>query len=252
MSQIAAASSPHRRSVLVLQAGPQAPSIRLELEDAGYEALSVLARADGVQRIVERMGPEIVVLEVEGSQAEPQLEAAQTLRSTASAALVWLCPQPKPELLSRLGRTGAHGIVVPPVSTVQLTATLEMAVAQRRRELAPAPDAPKDERARRALLRIGEVLSEWSVGPWTAGAWQGHGHPVEQRHVDGLDELSEREWDVLRLLLTSLRPAQIARELGISLNTVRNHLKSIYGKVDVHSQAELIDLVKGRSPVTVR
>jgi DNA-binding CsgD family transcriptional regulator len=58
--------------------------------------------------------------------------------------------------------------------------------------------------------------------------------------------------DVLRLLLTSLRPAQIARELGISLNTVRNHLKSIYGKVDVHSQAELIDLVKGRSPVTVR
>ena len=53
----------------------------------------------------------------------------------------------------------------------------------------------------------------------------------------GLTEpLSERELDVLRLLGTDLGGPEIARELIVSLNTVRTHTKNIYAKLGVNNR----------------
>lgn len=54
--------------------------------------------------------------------------------------------------------------------------------------------------------------------------------PTEQRLVD---PLSGRELDVLRLLASDLTGPEIARELTVSLNTIRSHTKSIYTKLAV-------------------
>src|SRR5580700_6520630 len=54
--------------------------------------------------------------------------------------------------------------------------------------------------------------------------------PVRQALID---PLSERELDVLRLLGTELDGPAIARELMVSLNTVRTHTKNIYAKLAV-------------------
>jgi LuxR family maltose regulon positive regulatory protein len=51
-----------------------------------------------------------------------------------------------------------------------------------------------------------------------------------------LDPLSERELDVLRLLGSDLDGPGIARELVVSLNTVRTHTKHIYTKLGVTSR----------------
>jgi LuxR family maltose regulon positive regulatory protein len=48
-----------------------------------------------------------------------------------------------------------------------------------------------------------------------------------------IDPLSERELDVLRLLGTDLDGPAIARELVVSLNTMRTHTKNIYAKLAV-------------------
>jgi DNA-binding NarL/FixJ family response regulator len=56
-----------------------------------------------------------------------------------------------------------------------------------------------------------------------------------------LRTLSSREWEVLRPLLKGRRVQPIAQTLCISPHTVRGHLQSIFQKVDVHSQAELIE-----------
>jgi len=63
--------------------------------------------------------------------------------------------------------------------------------------------------------------------------------PVQQatRLTQGLVEpLSERELDVLRLLGTDLDGPAIARELVVSLNTLRTHTKNIYAKLGVNSR----------------
>jgi LuxR family maltose regulon positive regulatory protein len=63
----------------------------------------------------------------------------------------------------------------------------------------------------------------------------------EERRIDELVEpLSERELEVLRLLTTHLSSTEIAQELFISVNTVRSHIKSIYGKLNVHSRKDAI------------
>jgi LuxR family maltose regulon positive regulatory protein len=51
-----------------------------------------------------------------------------------------------------------------------------------------------------------------------------------------LEPLSERELDVLRLLGTELDGPDIARQLVVSLSTVRTHTRSIYSKLGVNSR----------------
>ena len=54
------------------------------------------------------------------------------------------------------------------------------------------------------------------------------------------EPLSERELEVLRLLTTDLTSHEIARELYISVNTVRSHVGHIYDKLGVHSRAKAV------------
>ena len=69
---------------------------------------------------------------------------------------------------------------------------------------------------------------------------------------DLLEPLSERELEVLRLLRSDLDGPDIARELRVSLNTVRTHTKNIYEKLDVNNRraavrrAEELDLLMQR------
>ena len=64
-----------------------------------------------------------------------------------------------------------------------------------------------------------------------------------------IEPLSERELTVLGLLRTELSGPEIARELAVSLNTVRTHTKNIYSKLGVHKRraavrrAEELDLL---------
>jgi LuxR family maltose regulon positive regulatory protein len=56
------------------------------------------------------------------------------------------------------------------------------------------------------------------------------GTPVKQGSIE---PLSERELEVLRLLRTELTGPEIARELTVSLHTVRTHTSNIYNKLGV-------------------
>ncbi len=57
--------------------------------------------------------------------------------------------------------------------------------------------------------------------------------------------LSDREAQVVRLLLSGLRVPLIARRLYLSPSTVRNQLSMVYRKLGVGSQQELILLFYG-------
>jgi LuxR family maltose regulon positive regulatory protein len=56
-----------------------------------------------------------------------------------------------------------------------------------------------------------------------------------------VEPLSDRELQVLRLLATHLTGAEIGKELYISVNTVRFHLKNIYAKLSVHSRSDAVE-----------
>jgi LuxR family maltose regulon positive regulatory protein len=53
-----------------------------------------------------------------------------------------------------------------------------------------------------------------------------------------LEPLSPRELEVLQLLAAGLSNKEIAQTLVIAVGTVKQHLKSIYGKLEVHNRTE--------------
>lgn len=55
-----------------------------------------------------------------------------------------------------------------------------------------------------------------------------------------LSDLTARERDVFHALCQGQADKQIATDLGLALNTVRNHVATIYTKLDVHSRSETV------------
>lgn len=54
------------------------------------------------------------------------------------------------------------------------------------------------------------------------------------------ESLSDREQEVLHLLTEGFDNKEITASLGITINTVEKHLKSIYKKLDVNSRTEAV------------
>ena len=95
----------------------------------------------------------------------------------------------------------------------------------------------------RTTIRL--ALAQRALRGEQPGESRRHLHLVERsRPARSMDDLRPRERDIARLLLQHCRVPAVARTLGISPHTVRNHLKHIYRRLDVHSQQELLDVLK--------
>jgi two-component system nitrate/nitrite response regulator NarP len=57
-----------------------------------------------------------------------------------------------------------------------------------------------------------------------------------------LTSLTHRERDLLAALETGRSNAQLAREFGVSINTVKFHLRNLFGKLDVRNRTQAICL----------
>jgi LuxR family transcriptional regulator, maltose regulon positive regulatory protein len=64
------------------------------------------------------------------------------------------------------------------------------------------------------------------------------------------EPLSQAETRVLRLLPTSLSAPEIARELYVSVNTVRTHMRHLYDKLGAHRRLEAIDRARALGLLT--
>ena len=91
----------------------------------------------------------------------------------------------------------------------------------------------------RLLVRIGQALLESAQRVASADAQAA----VLQR----LERLSQRERDVMDLILQGLLNKLIAAQLGISMRTVEVHRANLFDKMQVRSAVELATLL-GRSP----
>jgi LuxR family maltose regulon positive regulatory protein len=59
-----------------------------------------------------------------------------------------------------------------------------------------------------------------------------------------IEPLTERELEVMRLISEGLKYKEIAGKLFISLNTVRYHVKAIYGKLNVNSRLQAVETAR--------
>ena len=65
--------------------------------------------------------------------------------------------------------------------------------------------------------------------------------------VNALYHITEREFEVVKLIKKGLTNKEIAAELCISVNTVNNHIANIFSKTDVGSRIDLLNLLQEAS-----
>ncbi len=70
--------------------------------------------------------------------------------------------------------------------------------------------------------------------------------PQDKVNTENEYNLTEREKDILNLLIKGLEYKEIGQELTLSPNTVRNHIAKIYKKLHVSSRAQAIRLAGER------
>jgi DNA-binding CsgD family transcriptional regulator len=87
------------------------------------------------------------------------------------------------------------------------------------------------------LVRLGRGAE---VAQLARGVFRG----LTERNVPGLNSLTTRELEIVTLLLEGDRAPLIASKLFLSQSTVRNHLASVFAKLGVSSQQELLNLMR--------
>jgi DNA-binding CsgD family transcriptional regulator len=112
-----------------------------------------------------------------------------------------------------------------------------LAFALIRGDASPVGDGRRELQLEAHMLRIADELR-------TAGLIPRLDQLPVLTETPKLGELTSREWAVLTRLLDGHRVSAIAADMFLSQSTVRNHLSSIYAKLGVHSQVDLIRLIR--------
>ncbi|MER6374893.1 LuxR C-terminal-related transcriptional regulator [Streptomyces mirabilis] len=151
------------------------------------------------------------------------------------------------DLLDRLRAEGPAG----PAVTVRATLTRAQAAleagdsAAAGKLVGQALLEARRERLRRPFLEAGpwirRLLGTAPLQPLAAG-WltTGDAPRLETPAPLVVQELSERERDVLRRLAQMMSTEEIAADLCVSVNTVKTHLKSVYRKLAVNRRNEAV------------
>jgi DNA-binding CsgD family transcriptional regulator len=103
-----------------------------------------------------------------------------------------------------------------------------------------AVDSTRESRLEAHMLRIADELHAAGLLPRLQQLPTLSGNPR-------LGLLTSREWAVLTRLLDGQRAAGIASDLVVSQSTVRNHLSSIYAKLRVDGQVDLIRTLRAQT-----
>jgi LuxR family maltose regulon positive regulatory protein len=70
-------------------------------------------------------------------------------------------------------------------------------------------------------------------------------HPLPSS-IEGMEPLTDQEMNILHLVESGFPNKQIARELNISVNTVKYHLKNIYGKLGVVNRTQAARIIRNK------
>lgn len=136
------------------------------------------------------------------------------------------------------------------ISEVQqtLVASTPSATFELRRgiELTARGEGRRMQVPRRGRAALSLMVEPHPAHPGRPGAAVVFVSDPERRRESGLDALATRygftptEREVAQQLAAGASLGEIAEGLGITLNTVRGHLKHLYTKSGVHRQAELV------------
>lgn len=169
------------------------------------------------------------------------VDVAEWLSRLYDIPIVFATSTVDEDVIRRAGRLRPAGYLVKPIEPAQLYSTIMLLSAgsiDDRSRAAGTPPAQDLVFLRRKLDQIRDLVDEERLA-----------RRARVRNPDrlpsGIEELSSREWQIVRDLIDTPKVEAIAERRHLSVHTVQNHLKSVFRKLEVHSTAELLSLLLG-------
>lgn len=211
-------------------------------------AIGVLA-VDAVEAIIatiEKRRICLVLIDIRAG-APGSIELARTIKSTfPDVPVILTTDRPDFELAVAALRLGVDDLFTDPLDLERVvTRSVELlASAERRRAAAEALVAAQTLLSPRAanVARPRPV----SAPPPPAAPAVAEPTQLSDAFTRQLASLSPREREVMDAFVHNPSVGDVARRYDISVHTVRGHLRNIYRKLDVTSQAELIAVAHTR------
>ncbi len=199
--------------------------------DAKADIEVVGEACDGAEAValVERLRPDVVLMDVRMPEVDGLEATRRIVASNSAARVIVLTTYDVDDSVYAALRAGASGFMLKDVRPAELAEAVRV-VARGDALLAPSV-------TRRLLDRF-------------AGALPG---PPDAPPPD-LDELTDREVEVLRLVAQALTNAEIAKQLVVSEATVKTHVSSVLRKLGLRDRVQAavfaydVGLVRPRSP----
>ncbi|MFD4905160.1 response regulator [Kitasatospora purpeofusca] len=185
---------------------------------------------DGEQAVAlaHRLRPDVVVMDIRMPVLDGVGATEELSRTLPDCKVLALSTFDMDEYVVAALRAGAHGFLPKDVSPEDLGAAIRTVHAG---EAVVAP---------RLLSRL---ISTYVRAPLDTP-------PPPAAAVTG--ELTPREVEVWRLMATGLDNTGIARSMDISHSTVKNHITSIFGKLDVRDRAQAVIAAYESGLITAR
>jgi DNA-binding NarL/FixJ family response regulator len=171
---------------------------------------------DGAEAIevVERVKPDVVLMDIRMPGMDG-IEATRRIAASGSPTrVVVLTTYDLDEYVFAAVRAGASGFLLKDVRPVELVDAVRVVAAG---EALLAPSA-----TRRLLDRFADTLPDPGPAP------------------ESLDELTERELEVFRLVALALSNAEIAKRLVLTEATVKTHVSAVLRKLGLRDRVQAV------------
>ncbi len=219
------------------------------LSTVGYRCL-VASDVQEAWELIEAESPSVVIsdIRIEGNMDLEFVRGAA--RSSAEPSIILVTGYPTVETAVEAVGLRIVGYLVKPFEMEELVRLVDEGISARSRTQSIQAVLSHIRRVEHDLARLtsgpGEAGSESSAirggigGAGSAAAPSCHPPAVQEQ----LERLTRREREIVACLEEGYRLSTIGAKLHISANTVRRHLKNIFLKLEVRSQAALLEKLK--------
>ena len=188
--------------------------LRRSMEGEGFDVVGEASDGDEAVRMAEELRPDVVLMDV-SMPVMDGVEATRLVREKLpDTQVVMLTMHADADIIVRAVRAGASGYLVKDCTTNEVARTVRMA--------ANGETAVSPELAESMLQQVQEDQASTPAG------------------ADEDSVISKREVEVLQLIAEGASTPEVAEQLYISVKTVKNHLASIYQKLDSRDRTQAV------------
>jgi DNA-binding NarL/FixJ family response regulator len=178
--------------------------LRRSLVNNGFDVVAEAADGAIAVDLVLQLRPDVVLMDVTMPVLDGISAARRITQQLPDAHIVMLTMHAEPRLMAEAAAAGALGYLVKDCTTADIVEAVRRAGrGERTLEVPATPPAPPPSTDNRSII-------------------------------------TQRETEVLQMIANGKSTTEAAKALFVSVKTVKNHLASVYGKLDAHDRTQAV------------